>query len=327
MKKTFACILTLVFSCSLISCGFLHKNQEKTNINDLKQNESSENLNSEYIISTLTSDEFEGRLVGSNGNKLTEDFINNLFNEIKLEKIFNNNDYKHTYTQEVTDTYGLQDSNSKIEEKEVNNIVGKISGENSKNALIISAHFDHIGKQDGQIIRGAIDNASGVAVLINLAEKLKLEYNINPPKFDIIFCAFNGEEKGLEGSSNFVKDIKNKYENLVNINIDCVGYKNGGNIIFLGANFETKDIVQKKLYETMEESLNKNNLEISQNDLKGVSDSISFACENIPNICLIEENIKEVINSPRDTIDVVDFERLDSIVKSIIYFIDLYSKF
>lgn len=317
MKKIFFSILILIFTCSLKSCGTVHKQQDKIN----------QNINSEYIIKKLTSDEFEGRLVGSYGNKLSEDFINNLFDEIKLEKIFNKNDYKHPYIQEVSDTYGIQDSNSKIEKKEVNNIVGKISGKNSENALIISAHFDHIGIQNGKIIRGAIDNASGVAVLINLAKILIEEYDINPPDFDIIFCAFNGEEKGLKGSSNFVKDIKNKYKNLVNINIDSVGYVNGGDIIFLGANFETQDIIQKNLYHMMEESLNKNNLKISQNDLKGVSDNKSFSFENIPNICLVEENIKEVINSTNDSVEIVDFNKLDSIVKSIIYFIKQYSIF
>ena len=55
---------------------------------------------------------------------------------------------KHQYEQEVYKTYGLIADDDYGEVKTVSNIIGKIEGK-SNNAVIISAHFDHIGIQDG----------------------------------------------------------------------------------------------------------------------------------------------------------------------------------
>ncbi|MBU5317856.1 M28 family peptidase [Clostridium bornimense] len=249
------------------------------------------------VIETLTSDKFEGRAVGSKGNRLTEDYLENLFKDIGLSSVFNNK-YRHKY-----DT-----SNS--------NIIGKIDGK-SDNAIIISAHFDHIGIQDGKIIRGAIDNASGVSVLLEVAETLKNKYSIDKPEFDIIFAAFNGEESGMKGSSEFVHDIIGEYDNLIDINIDSVGYKNGGKVTFL--NNKGYDTLNK----SMEKILKNNGLEVTLgNKILGRSDSDSFKRPEMKSICIIEENVKEVIHSERDTPEMVDYSRLDKISNSVIELVE-----
>ena len=331
MIKKITYTLILFFSCSFISCSNLHKEQDVIQEQQISTTESTEiinkheNITMEYILDNLTSDEFGGRFTGSNGNTLAEEFIEDIFNGIGLDKVFNEDNYKHAYTQEISNTPGLQNDNSKTEFKEINNIIGKISGKDSKSAVIISAHFDHIGKQGNELFRGAVDNGSGVAILIDLAQKLKTEYSKTVPDHDIIFCAFNGEEEGLEGSYNFVEDIKGKYESLININIDSVGYKNGGDIIFLRRNFETTDIIQQNLYTNMEKALNENSLNVSKDDIKGISDSISFDNESIANICLIEENVKEVIHSVNDTMDIINFDNLNLISNSIYNFLKSYT--
>jgi len=63
--------------------------------------------------------------------------------------------YYEPYTQEVYKKYGLIDKDDKPENKQVNNVVGVIKGKDSKKAVVISAHFDHLGYLDGKIIRGA----------------------------------------------------------------------------------------------------------------------------------------------------------------------------
>lgn len=204
------------------------------------------------------------------------------------------------------------------EVKTINNIVGKIEG-NSNNAVIISAHFDHIGIQDGKIIRGAIDNASGVSVLLDLAEILNNKYSVNEPAFDIIFCAFNGEECGLTGSEKFIEDINGKYDNLININIDSVGYKDGGKVTFLDRNTDTS------LYEPMKEVIENNGLEVELNTgLKGTADSVEFDRAGISAICIIDENVKEVIHTENDTPELIDYDRLDKVVKSVDDFVSSF---
>lgn len=277
-------------------------------------------INKEDIIKKLTCDNFKGRLTGSEGNKLTEQYLVDIFSNIGLETVFNEG-YRNNFIAKVPNTYGLVQSHTKNEQKEISNIVGKISGKNSKDAIIISAHFDHLGVQEGDIMRGAIDNASGVSVLIDLADKLNKEAKINKLEVDIIFCAFNGEEVGLLGSRNFIKDIKGKYDKLLNINIDSVGYKSGGDILFL-----RKEEKNKSIYEDMKKALNNNGINVSNKEIKGISDNHSFTEEDIANICLVEENIKNIIHSKEDTIELIDFQRLDNIMKSIIEFIKDYTE-
>lgn len=323
-KRLIISILIIMSSISLVSCSDGNKNnlQEYKETVSIEENsngyENKRIIDKKEIINELTSDKYEGRLVGSKGNELVEEYLNNIFNDLNLKPVFDDA-FKHEYSQEVSETYGLISDEDEVKIKNVNNIVGKIEGEKSDNAIIISAHFDHIGKQDDKIIRGAIDNASGVSVLLDLIEELNIKFSNSKPPFDIIFCAFNGEEKGLEGSRNFIEDIKDRYINMININIDSVGYINGGNITFLNK----KD--HDKINNLMKQSLENNNLNVSENSsLKGMADSQSFENAGIESICIVEENVKEVIHSLEDTIDKVDYEILDNIVKSIINFIDKY---
>ena len=324
-KKILLVLSISIISLSLISCSKndlsidATENSKSIESNDLKEEENEEtvSIDKQEVINKLCSYEFEGRWIGSAGNELAEEYINDLFGQIGLIPIFNES-YKEEYTQEVYKNYGLIAEDDYGEVKTINNIVGKIEG-NSNNAVIISAHFDHIGIQDGKIIRGAIDNASGVSVLLDLAEILNNKYSVNEPAFDIIFCAFNGEECGLTGSEKFIEDINGKYDNLININIDSVGYKDGGKVTFLDRNTDTS------LYEPMKEVIENNGLEVELNTgLKGTADSVEFDRAGLSAICIIDENVKEVIHTENDTPELIDYDRLDKVVKSVDDFVSSF---
>lgn len=91
------------------------------------------------------------------------------------------------------------------EEIEVSNVVGYIDNK-AENTIVIGAHFDHLGfggfypfqPNKGDIHNGADDNASGVSILLQLADILKSEKLNNN---NILIISFTGEEKGLWGSS------------------------------------------------------------------------------------------------------------------------------
>ena len=100
---------------------------------------------------------------------------------------------------------------------------------NALNTIIIGAHYDHLGYGgDGSLYRdsikaihnGADDNASGTAVMLDLARKLKNKNTNN----NYLFIAFSGEEMGLLGSNYFVKNptINTKAVSYM-INMDMVG--------------------------------------------------------------------------------------------------------
>lgn len=82
------------------------------------------------------------------------------------------------------------------------NIIGVIPGTRvSDKYIVVTAHYDHVGVNDGQIYNGADDNASGVATMLELAKRLKA----NPPEHSVLIVALDGEERGLLGAKHFVE--------------------------------------------------------------------------------------------------------------------------
>jgi Zn-dependent M28 family amino/carboxypeptidase len=85
---------------------------------------------------------------------------------------------------------------------ESNNVIGYVEGyQNPDSFIILCGHYDHLGKMGDAIFYGANDNASGIAMLLDLASY----FSEHPQKFSVAFIAFGGEELGLLGSLNYVK--------------------------------------------------------------------------------------------------------------------------
>lgn len=224
--------ITLTFSsCSLSTFNHKNTNVNESNKQSVQVQATVKIPTTEEIVNILASNEFQGRFVGSKGNEKAEQYISKIFKDIGLKTLFGDN-YYNKYSQLVYNNYGLVSANDTGTNKILNNVVGVIKGRKSKNAVIVSAHFDHIGYQDGKIIRGALDNASGVSALIKIANTLQKRSKEKSFDEDIIFCAFNGEEEGTAGSCAFVKQITSKslYNSIYNINIDSIGSKEGGKL-------------------------------------------------------------------------------------------------
>ena len=81
------------------------------------------------------------------------------------------------------------------------NVIGSISGLKKK-SIIISAHYDHLGMMGKAIFPGANDNASGVAMLLSLANY----FSDKSPKYNLVFIAFGAEEAGILGSKYYVEN-------------------------------------------------------------------------------------------------------------------------
>ncbi|MFY9254922.1 MAG: M28 family peptidase [Fuerstiella sp.] len=111
---------------------------------------------------------------------------------------------------------------------EVRNVIGVLNGsdpELAPQAILISAHLDHIGtRSEGAdlINNGADDNATGVTAVLSLADAFASLPN--RPKRSLIFATFWGEEKGLLGSKQFAKTPTWPMDKIVaNVNIEMVG--------------------------------------------------------------------------------------------------------
>ena len=202
------------------------------------------------------------------------------------------------------------------EGKEFNfkNVIGIIPGTDEKLAgqsVVISAHYDHLGLgwpdvykgNEGKIHPGADDNASGVAVMIELA---KLLGKSEKPKRTIIFVAFTGEEAGLVGSKYYVE----KYTEfpadkvIADINLDTVGRLFGKKILVINGDTarEWKFIFMGVEYVTgIPISLVTQPLD--------ASDQMSFIAAGIPAIQLFS-GPEEDYHKPTDTFDKIDADGL-----------------
>lgn len=115
-----------------------------------------------------------------------------------------------------------------IREIDSNNVIGKLEGSDPtlKNEYVIyTAHWDHLGRDPNltgdQIFNGALDNASGTAALLEIAEAFtKLA---TPPKRSLLFLAVTAEEKGLLGAKYYAENpLYPLNKTVANINMDGV---------------------------------------------------------------------------------------------------------
>ena len=114
------------------------------------------------------------------------------------------------------------------------NVIGYLDAGNSgqKNGyIVIGAHYDHVGTRmvhdSLQIFRGADDNASGVAGVLEIAEKLRTAKKL---KYNVIFAAFGAEEMGLIGSQYFCNNPPVPLEKIkLMINMDMMGRMDSAN--------------------------------------------------------------------------------------------------
>jgi aminopeptidase N len=128
------------------------------------------------------------------------------------------------------------------------NVIGVLPGTNpalNGQALIISAHYDHLGfgwpdaraGAKGKLHPGADDNASGVAVMLEMA---RLMADAKPDR-SVIFAAFAGEEAGLVGARHYVRTAQAPGApfalsgHIADLNIDTVGRLADGKVTIFGA--------------------------------------------------------------------------------------------
>ncbi|RMG82751.1 MAG: M28 family peptidase, partial [Bacteroidetes bacterium] len=116
--------------------------------------------------------------------------------------------------------------NRKKEIKTAENILGYIEGTDKKDeVVIITAHYDHIGKHDTVVYNGADDDGSGTVALLEIAAAFKRAKDEGYPiKRSILIMPVSGEEKGLLGSQYYSENPLFPLENTVaDINIDMIG--------------------------------------------------------------------------------------------------------
>jgi len=190
-------------------------------------------------VSALSAPTMEGRRTGTAGNKLAQQFIIERFRELKLQPPAGWTDFAQKFS------FVLSGRGGSVAYPDATNLVGMVAGTSSPDQfLIVSAHYDHLGQRNGQTYRGADDNASGVAALLQVAAYVAA----HPPRHSVLFAAFDAEEEGLQGAKYFVKHppVDLKRIALV-VNLDMVSRNDKGVIFASGTAFDPllKDLVGK----------------------------------------------------------------------------------
>lgn len=198
-----------------------------------------------------------------------------------------------------------------IRESTLSNVIGVYPGKSRDAAILVTAHFDHVGGYGDVVYPGAMDNASGVAVLLQTARALT-EGKIETP-CDVVFCAFNGEDMGLKGSAAFCEE-ELPYRAVNGVNLDTLGAK-GAEALEVS---DTDDVMSKQMVEALAQvGLSGTVVEV------GNSDHAALLRSQIPAISLGEavEHYEGIIHTPADTVDNLDPERLEQIAEGVVSYL------
>lgn len=199
------------------------------------------------------------------------------------------------------------------------NILGKIDGKAKDKYLIIGANIDHVGQgMNGKHFPGALNNASGTGMMLELARVIKLQKNL--PDRTIIFAGWNAKENVAAGSQYYVKNPLSPLEKTQVINLDCIGSTVDGEI-----RFETKgeagEILRDKIIQYAEDLKDTNNLQIEtiKTPVGRWSDHMPFIETKIPAINIIDGSLN--LYTYEDNIDNVSKEKLKKVGIVIINYI------
>lgn len=259
----------------------------------------------------LASDSLQGRETGTPYEIQAADYLQGRMKQIGLVPKGNKGTYFQTFSFKPK-----KDPHSEVRfvagDSTITgtNVIGYVDNKADK-TVIIGAHYDHLGMggegslyADGEAIHnGADDNASGVAVLLDLAKKLKDSVTGS----NYLFIAFSGEEMGLLGSNYFSKNptIDLKKVNYM-INMDMVGRLRED---------KTLSISGTGTAPIWPQVLNANNpgfkLVLSESGV-GPSDHTSFYLQNIPVLHFFTGQHKDY-HKPSDDSDKLNYKGMEMI--------------
>ena len=157
----------------------------------------------------LSSDELQGRAVGSEGSRLARVRLAERFAGAGLQPLAPGFEHPFRFTRRT-----------EVEERTgVNVLAARPGAVRPGRVIVVSGHYDHVGVRAGEIYNGADDNASGAVGIVALARALR---GI-PLRHTVVFAAFDAEESGLRGARAFVSEPPVPLDSVdVDLNLDMV---------------------------------------------------------------------------------------------------------
>lgn len=210
---------------------------------------------------------------------------------------------------------------------EGSNVLGYIEGidPNLKEELVVlTAHYDHLGKRGKDVYNGADDNGSGTTTVLEVAQALAAAKQAGDgPRRSVLVMLVSGEEKGLLGSKYYTEFPVFPLENTIaNVNVDMVGrvdkeHRDNPNYIYvIGSDrlsTELHDIneMANEKYTQLELDYTYN-AEDDPNQFYYRSDHYNFAKNNIPAIFYFNGTHRDY-HMITDTVEKINFEKMEKI--------------
>jgi hypothetical protein len=190
-------------------------------------------------VQTLTDPWYEGRRTGTPGGVAARAWIQERMKEAGLLAVSGAYLFPFHFTHLSIKGIVDPERSFRTEYTDAANVVGQCVGADTKAPVIlITAHYDHLGIRDGVMYPGADDNASGIAVLLEIAEYCRR----SPFRRTVIFAAFDAEELGLQGSQAFLIAPPIPRERMaLDVNLDMVG-RNDRREIFAAGTYQNPQL-------------------------------------------------------------------------------------
>ena len=313
-------ILLILVTCLLLSCS-AQKNKQSVNIDEKQLIEG---------IRTLSHDSLEGRNFASEGNRKGQLYLAEQFGNFGIEPWLEAG-YIQSFPellqgrarQMILPVENAAEDFSNVPDTLVygGNVLAKIPGK-SADVIVISAHHDHLGIQDGEIYNGADDDASGAAALPVMANYFKDK----KPNHTLIFAEFDAEEKGSYGAKYFLKHFPETQKIKLNINLDMISRNDKKELYACGTyHYPYLKAPIENMISPVQLVFGHDDPTNEREDWTASSDHRVFHNKGIPFVYFGVED-HEDYHTPRD-----DFENIDQVfyidaVKLIIEAIDRYDK-
>ncbi|MDR3367086.1 MAG: M20/M25/M40 family metallo-hydrolase [Prevotellaceae bacterium] len=190
----------------------------------------------EAHLSFLASDALEGREAGKTGGRVAAEYIKAVLLGTGVKPFYANTYFqpfeaysplreKHAEFEVQPDSVAKYRQAAAYRELKLQNVLGYVEGQKKDEYVVLGAHYDHIGADEllvgDRVYNGADDNASGVAVALQVAKALAA--GGEKPLRSIIFAFWDGEEVNYLGSEYFVAGFAQPSSIKAYVNLDMVG--------------------------------------------------------------------------------------------------------
>ena len=191
----------------------------------------------EAHVEFLASDALEGRESGTPAGYIAGEYIIAILKQMGATPLFGNSFAQpfeaYSFERRNAGFTVHPESIEKIKQRphriaKMRNILAKIEGKNPGEIVVVGAHYDHLGTDPmlvgDKIFNGADDNASGVQAVLQILRAFIATGE--QPERTVIFALWDGEERGLLGSTYFVNNFAEMKKVKGYMNFDMIGRNN-----------------------------------------------------------------------------------------------------